>query len=457
MNLNIIILAAGNGKRMYSEIPKVLHCLGGVTMLERVVNTAQRLEPTSIYVVHGNGGEQVKSQLSYLPVHWVQQTKQLGTGHAVLQAIDKIPADDQVLILYGDVPLISIETLESLLNNMPKNGLGLVVTELEDPSGLGRIIRNPMGNIIAIVEHRDANEAQLKIKEINTGILTAPAYRLKNYLPSLKNKNAQSEYYLTDVIALAVSDGCPVGGVLAGCPEEVLGVNDRQQLAKLERYYQRQAAYHLMLQGATLMDPERFDLRGELLVEQDVIIDINVVISGKVTIGANSTIGANTLISDTQVGNHVTIKSHCVIDGAVIEDDCVIGPYARIRPGTHIKKNAHVGNFVEIKSTKLGESSKVNHLTYLGDAVIGKNVNVGAGTITCNYDGATKHPTFIEDNVFIGSNTALVAPIRVGKNATVGAGSTLTQDVPDDTLAITRSKQKTVVGWKRPVKSKKST
>lgn len=442
MNLSIIILAAGRGKRMESSTPKVMHKIGGVPMLERVVRTAQELNPNKIYVVHGNGSDILTKNFSHLPVKWVKQKQQLGTGHAVLQAIPYCKNSEKVIVLYADVPLISAETLKKLLSETPKNSVGIVVTALEDPAGFGRIIRNEMGNVTAIVEHKDANEKERAIKEINTGILTAPAKELKKWLPKLKNKNAQGEYYLTDLIGLVANAGFPVGGVLAQCHEEVKGVNDRWQLAELERYFQYETARALTLKGVTIVDPKRFEARAASLeIAQDVELDINVILEGKIKIGFNTRIGSHVVLKNVEIGKNVTVLPNTIIENATIQNDAKIGPFARIRPGTFISENAHVGNFVEVKNTKLGVGSKANHLTYLGDATIGKKVNIGAGTITCNYDGKKKYRTTIEDGAFIGSNTALVAPVKIGKKAMVGAGSTITQNVSAKKLALGRARQ----------------
>ncbi|WP_260511899.1 bifunctional UDP-N-acetylglucosamine diphosphorylase/glucosamine-1-phosphate N-acetyltransferase GlmU [Coxiella burnetii] len=453
MGLSVIILAAGQGKRMASSTPKILHPLGGIPLLERVVNTARLLNPHTIHVVYGNGGSHVREKLNYLPVHWIEQSQPLGTGHAVLQAIPFCQNEDRVLILYGDVPLISPKTLNSLLENTPSNGLGVVVAELPDPTGLGRIIRDDFGNILSIVEHKDAEEHQLKIREINTGIMTTTAMNLKKWLPQLNNNNCQKEYYLTDTVALAVAEGCPVGGVAAKCCEEVQGVNDRWELTKLERYYQRLMAKKLSLAGVTIIDPERFDARGENIeIAPDVVIDVNVILEGNVQLDRNVRIGPNVILKNTTVGENTEIHANSVIEAAVIKANCSVGPFARLRPGSVLEEGAKVGNFVEMKKTTLGRGSKANHLTYLGDTIIGKNVNVGAGTITCNYDGANKWQTKIEDGAFIGSNVALVAPLTVGKNATIGAGSTLSQDAPPDQLTVARERQRTIKGWHRPTK-----
>ena len=452
MGLSVVILAAGKGKRMISEIPKVMHKLAGVPMLERVVRTAQTLNPSQIQVVYGNGGSAVRQALDYLPVKWVEQEEQLGTGHAVMQALPCIPDDDQVLVLYGDVPLISDTTLSYLLEKTATNALGLVVTELEDPTGLGRIVRDELGNIVAIVEHKDANEQQLLIREVNTGICTTSAKNLKRWLPRLKNANAQGEYYLTDIVGLAGVDGVSVGGVLARSTQEVQGVNDRWQMAQLEHYYQSEMAKQLALSGVAIMDMHRTYVRGDVDISQDVVLDVNVVMEGNVKLGKHTRIGPNVMLKDAQVGEGVIIGAHSVIDGVIIEDNCEVGPFSRLRPGTILRRGAKVGNFVELKKTTLGEGSKANHLAYLGDAEIGANVNVGAGTITCNYDGANKHKTVIEDDVFIGTNNSLVAPVTLEKASTTGAGSTITADVPADTLAVGRGKQRNIEGWQRPVK-----
>jgi bifunctional UDP-N-acetylglucosamine pyrophosphorylase / glucosamine-1-phosphate N-acetyltransferase len=456
MGLNVIILAAGKGTRMVSSIPKVMHKLAGIAMLEHVVRTAESLNPKSIQVVYGNGGSAVRDDLDYLDVTWVEQKEQLGTGHAVMQALPNVDDADQVLVLYGDVPLISCETLNKLAAETPANGLGLIVTELADPTGFGRIIRNEMGNIISIVEHKDANAQQLTVKEVNTGIVTTTAQHLKCWLPALKNNNSQGEYYLTDIVSLAVEQGLFVGGVLAACTEEVQGVNDRWQLANLEHYYQQAMAKKLTLQGVTVMDMNRIYVRGHIELEQDVLLDINVMMEGTVKIGSMTRIGPNVMLKDCDIASNVTIGAHSIIDGAIIKEGCDVGPFARIRPGTVLEKGAKVGNFVELKKTHLGAGSKASHLSYLGDAKIGAGVNIGAGTITCNYDGVNKHVTTIEDGAFIGSNSSLVAPVTIGKNATIGANSAITADAPAETLSVARAKQRAVEGWSRPVKAEET-
>ncbi|MCH9643847.1 MAG: bifunctional UDP-N-acetylglucosamine diphosphorylase/glucosamine-1-phosphate N-acetyltransferase GlmU [Gammaproteobacteria bacterium] len=453
MGLHIVILAAGSGKRMASEAPKILHCIGGVSMLERVVMTAQSMKPEAIHVIYGNGGELVPTTLQHLPVNWVKQDEQLGTGHAVSKALPFCNAKDQILVLYGDVPLISIRTLRQLKRDTPHNGLGLVVTELEDPAGFGRIIRNEMGNITAIVEHKDATPTQRKIQEINTGILTTSAKHLKEWLPKLKKENKQGEYYLTDIVALAVDDGHPVGGVMAHCHEEVQGVNDRWEQAHLERYFQETQAKLLAYSGVTVRDPARLDVRGQVKVGKDVILDVNVVMEGNVEIGNGCIIGPGVVLKDVTIGRDVEIKANSVLEGAKVGDDCVVGPFARLRPGTVLEKQAQIGNFVEIKKTRIGKGSKVNHLTYMGDSTVGKSVNVGAGVITCNYDGVNKWPTTIADGAFVGSNCSLIAPVKIGKNATIGSGSIITKDAPADRLTLSVNlEQRAIKSWKEPTK-----
>ncbi len=456
MKLYTVILAAGEGKRMRSKLPKVLHTIGGLPMLERVINTTEGLKPKQIFVVHGNGSGKVQESLAHLDIAWVEQKEQLGTAHAVHQVIDHIPDDGNVLILYGDVPLISNELLVKLIDEVDTHSLGLVTAELETPDGFGRIIRDENSNVIDIIEHKDLAENELDIEEINTGIMLIPAKILKEFLPKIENKNSQGEYYLTDIIALAVADHININSVITSTPEEVLGVNDKYQLACLERFYQYQKAKEFTEQGLTLFDPERFDLRGELEFGQDVVIDLNVIIEGKVTLGNNVKVGANTVLRNITIGDDTIVLENCVLEEATVENSCRIGPFTRIRPGTQIESNAHVGNFVELKKTKLGENSKASHLTYLGDSTIGKDVNIGAGTITCNYDGQNKFETIIGDNAFIGSNSALVAPITISKGATIGAGSTITSNAPAGKLTVTRTRQKTIDCWQRPKKICKS-
>jgi len=454
MSLSVIILAAGEGSRMRSKIPKVLHPLGGKTLLEHVIATARQLDAHHICIVYGHGGEQVKSTLSYLDADWILQAEQLGTGHAVAQAMEPVAKHDTALILYGDVPLITPATLQKLIAAAGDHSLGLLTTPLENPAGYGRIIRDKAGHVIRIVEEKDANDQQRAVKEINTGIMAVQVKRLKTWLAALDNRNIQGEFYLTDIIAMAVNDGVTVNTVAPQTVTETLGVNNRAQLAELERYYQQQQAMQLMMSGVTLRDPNRFDLRGEITAGTDVTIDVNNVFEGKVVLGSRVQIGPNNIIRDATIADDVIIQSHCVIDNAVIGEQCRIGPYSRIRPETKLGKDVHIGNFVEIKKSRVKDGSKINHLSYVGDTAVGRNVNIGAGTITCNYDGANKHHTEIGDDVFIGSDTQLIAPVTVGSGATIGAGSTITRDVPPNELALSRSPQQSRSGWKRPIKKK---
>ncbi|PXF64332.1 bifunctional UDP-N-acetylglucosamine diphosphorylase/glucosamine-1-phosphate N-acetyltransferase GlmU [Kangiella spongicola] len=456
MALSVVILAAGKGTRMRSNLPKVLHPIAGRSMLEHVISTAQELQPHKIVVVAGHGIEQVEKQLKEIPVTIVEQAQQLGTGHAVDQALPVIDDKDQVLVLYGDVPLIKGETLKALTQAQPENGIGLLTVKLDDPIGYGRIIRDSEDNVVAIVEQKDANDEQLKVNEVNTGILCANGGQLKEWLSNIDNNNAQGEYYLTDCIAMAAESALEASGVVACHPEsaiEVEGVNSRVQLAQLERRYQEAKAQALLEQGVTLIDPARLDIRGELNCASDVLIDVNVIIEGNVTIESGATIGANVILSDCTIGAHTTVKPNSMVEGATIGKSCQVGPFARIRPGTLLEDEAFIGNFVETKKTTLGKGSKASHLTYLGDANIGEGVNVGAGVITCNYDGANKFVTTIEDGAFIGSDSQLVAPVTIGKNATVGAGTTVTKDVAAEELCISRVAQKSISGWQRPVKN----
>jgi bifunctional UDP-N-acetylglucosamine pyrophosphorylase / glucosamine-1-phosphate N-acetyltransferase len=448
MHLNIVILAAGEGKRLCSALPKVLHQIGGVPMLERVVITALSLKPNNIYVIYSKS--QVKQALSHLQAKWVLQSTQIGTGHAVLQALPHLNTYSQTLILCGDIPLLTSDLLEQLINTTSPQEIGMIVANLDQPEGFGRIIRNSKDKIISIIEQKDATKEQLAIKEINSGIFLMPTMLLKKYLPKLSNKNNQKEYYLTDVVSLAVKNRYPITSITATNSNEILGVNNRLQLATLERYYQQSMVKKLLLSGVTLLDPNRFDLRGEVTAGKDVTIDINVIISGKVIIGNNTKIDSNVILHNAKIGNNVHIKPNTIIEDAIIEENCIVGPFARIRPGSKIKARARVGNFVEIKNTELGNNSKASHLTYLGDTTIGKDVNIGAGTITVNYDGVNKHRTIIEDGAFIGSNSQLIAPVTIGKNATIGAGSTITENAPPNQLTLGRAKQCTIKNWQRP-------
>lgn len=438
-HLSIVILAAGNGKRMHSSLPKVLHPLAGVPMLERVVNTAESICPDEIIVVHGNH-DAIPKSLPDIDIKWVHQKEPKGTAHAVLSALPFISDNQKVLILYGDVPLISSETISKLIQSTPSDALGLIVAHFDCPYGLGRIIRNASSEIIKIVEEKDATPFEAAIREINTGILLAPASYLKKCLPDVNNQNAQKEYYLTDIIGQARANGLIIQSIEADS-NEVQGVNTLKELVTLERIYQYQTACKFLDQGILIKDPKRFDLCGHLQADSNVTVDVNVVLEGKIVIGSGCYIGSNTYLKNVTLGDNVVIQPHSIIENAVISDHCVVGPFARIRPGTHLGKHVRIGNFVEVKNSQLGEASKANHLSYLGDAVVADHVNIGAGVITCNYDGANKHQTHIESGVFIGSDVQLVAPVTVHKNAMVGAGSTITDDVPENTLAIARGRQ----------------
>lgn len=454
MSLNVVILAAGAGTRMRSRLPKVLHEVGGKPMLEHVVDAARQLDARRIQVVYGHGGEAVRSALVHLEVVWVEQGEQLGTGHAVAQTLPHMGAGDTVLVLYGDVPLISAETLRQVVAVAQQDSLGLLTVRLDDPRGYGRIVRDNQGGVVRIVEEKDASTEQRAIAEINTGMLAVSGERLQKWLAVLDNNNAQGEYYLTDIIAMAVREGVKVSTVTPLSVAEVMGVNNRVQLAEVERHYQRAQAERLMLAGITLRDPARFDVRGELSAGSDVTIDVNVVIEGKVVLGNGVRIGPNVVLRNAAIGDDVEILAQCVIEDAVIGAHCRIGPFARIRPETRLAADVHIGNFVEIKKSEIGQGSKINHLSYVGDATVGGNVNIGAGTITCNYDGANKHRTTIGNDVFVGSSTQLVAPVTVGDGATIGAGSTITRDAPPGELTLSRAPQQTRPGWKRPIKKK---
>ncbi|MBN8444115.1 MAG: bifunctional UDP-N-acetylglucosamine diphosphorylase/glucosamine-1-phosphate N-acetyltransferase GlmU [Gammaproteobacteria bacterium] len=454
MALNVVILAAGKGTRMKSSLPKVLHKVAERPMVQHVIDTANSLGAASINLVYGYGAEQLKAGLGEQPLHWVLQAEQLGTGHAVQQAIPHIADEDTVLILYGDVPLTRKETLEQLLATRDENGLAILTVILANPTGYGRIVREN-GKVVGIVEQKDATPAQLLINEVNSGIMAVPGKKLKAWLSGLQNNNAQGEFYLTDIVAMAAAEGVTITTAHPQNPIETEGANNRVQLAQLERAYQLRKAEELMLNGANLRDPARIDVRGEVQVGSDVMIDVNVIFEGKVVLGNGVSIGANCILKDVVIGANTEIKPNTMVESSTIGADCSVGPYARIRPDSVLADDSHVGNFVELKKTVLGQGSKANHLTYLGDSVIGSKVNVGAGTITCNYDGANKFQTTIEDGVFVGSNSSLVAPITLGKNSTVGAGSVVTQSVGEDELVVARTKQRHITGWKRPVKIKK--
>ena len=452
--MNIIILAAGPGKRMHSSTPKVLHRLAGRALLSHVFDAARQLLPKVICVVYGHGGELVRQAVGENGAVWVMQEPQLGTGHAVMQAAVHLDERWPTLVLYGDVPLIRVETLKQLIQATGK-GLGLLTATLDNPAGYGRILRNGK-KVVGIVEEKDANARQRALREINTGIVVAPTKKLKAWLAKLQNNNAQKEYYLTDIVALATKERVPVTAIQAEAAWEALGVNSHGQLAELERIYQRNAAQALLEQGVTLADPARCDVRGVLSCGRDVAIDVNCVFEGEVRLGDGVSIGANCVLKGVRIAAGTSIEPFCHIEEADIGANCRVGPYARIRPGTRLASDVHLGNFVEVKASSVGEGSRANHLAYIGDSEIGKNVNIGAGTITCNYDGANKHRTIVEDDVFIGSDTQLVAPVRVGKGATLGAGTTLTRDAPPGELTVSRAKQTTVPGWKRPAKRQES-
>ena len=454
MSLTIIILAAGAGKRMKSSKAKVLHSLGGRTLLQHVIDTSRKLNPEKICVVIGHCGDQVRQEINDQELCWAKQEQQLGTGHALMQAQHEIASDGMTLILYGDVPLTRVETLRNLLSEVGDKQCGLLTVNLDDPTGYGRIIRDVKTRAItSIVEHKDASEFQRDICEVNTGIMLVPNKYLHQWLPKLTNENTQGEYYLTDVIALAVKENIQIKIVQPSYVYEVLGVNDKKQLADLERIFQLENANELLKQGVSLADPARIDIRGSLLCDQDVSIDINCIFEGTVELQSNVKIGAHCFLKNVKIASDSTIQPYSHIENAEIGEDCKIGPFARIRPGTKLMKSVHVGNFVEVKNSQIGNGSKANHLSYLGDSIVGANVNVGAGTITCNYDGANKHQTVIEDDVFIGSDTQLVAPIRISKGTTIGAGSTITRDTPENALTLSRAKQISITGWKRPRKS----
>ncbi|MBB1269788.1 bifunctional UDP-N-acetylglucosamine diphosphorylase/glucosamine-1-phosphate N-acetyltransferase GlmU [Shewanella sp. SR44-3] len=451
MSLNVVILAAGKGTRMRSDLPKVLHPIAHKSMVQHVIDTANSLGSKAIQLVYGYGAQMLKTRLGEQAVNWVLQAEQLGTGHAVAQASPNINDDDTVLILYGDVPLIQQSTLNALLDARTQGGMAILTVDLPNPTGYGRIVRVD-GKVVGIIEQKDANEEQLQITEVNTGIMAVPGKALKTWLSRLSNSNAQGEYYLTDIVAMAHEDGVAIATAQPQSAIEVEGANNRVQLAQLERAYQARAAEKLMLEGANLRDPNRIDIRGDVSVGMDVMIDINVIFEGKVVLGNNVTIGAGAILIDCEIADNAEIKPYSIIEGAKLGQAASAGPFARLRPGAELKQDAHVGNFVEIKKAVLGVGSKAGHLAYIGDAKIGAGVNIGAGTITCNYDGVNKHLTVIEDDVFVGSDTQLVAPVTISKGATLGAGSTITKDVAENELVITRVKQRHIQGWQRPVK-----
>ena len=449
--LEAVILAAGQGTRMRSALPKVLHPLGGRPMLAHVIDAAAALGPHAVRVVYGHGGAQVPERLAALDVAWVEQAEQLGTGHAVARALPEVADDARVLILYGDVPLIRPETLERLLE-AAAGGLAILTVELAEPSGYGRVLRDAQGGVTGVVEHKDATAAQRAVTEINTGLLAADAALLKRWVARLDNANRQGEYYLTDIFALAREDGVAIGTAAPADADEVQGINDRVQLAAAERLFQRRQAEALMRAGVTVADPARLDVRGRVAAGRDVFLDVGVVLEGDVTLGDGARVGAHSVLRDSLLGEGAEVHEHSVVEGAAVGPGCQVGPFARLRPETRLEAGARVGNFVEVKKSRIGEGSKVNHLAYIGDTEMGAGVNIGAGTITCNYDGANKHRTVIGDGAFIGSDTQLVAPVEVGEDATIGAGSTISRDAPAGKLTLSRSKQQTIDGWQRPKK-----
>ncbi|MBA3536775.1 MAG: bifunctional UDP-N-acetylglucosamine diphosphorylase/glucosamine-1-phosphate N-acetyltransferase GlmU [Tatlockia sp.] len=454
MSLQIVILAAGQGKRMYSDTPKVLHKLAGKAMLEQVIETAQQLNPEAIHVIYGHGGERIKAALPDLPLNWIEQKEQLGTGHALMQALAHLQQASKVLVLSADVPLIQANTLQTLIDisNRDKAALTLLLATLDNPTGLGRIIRNENGKICAIIEEKDATAEQKQIKEIYSGICCVSVSNLASWLPRISNSNAQGEYYLTEIISKAAEEQLEIASMQASDFIEIQGVNNRLQLQQLERIWQKRNAEKIMLSGVTIADANRIDIRGEFTCDQDVFIDINAIFIGRVSLGKGTRIGPNCLLTNVTIGENCEIFANSVLEDCVIANHCQIGPFARLRPGTKLAAQCKIGNFVETKNACFDEGSKASHLSYLGDVTLGKQVNIGAGTITCNYDGANKHQTIIEDGVFIGSDTQLVAPVTIGANATIGAGSTIRKNVTAGELTLSENKQKTVFGWKRPVK-----
>ncbi len=456
MPVSVVILAAGQGKRMNSRLPKVMQPLAGRPLLAHVLATAHSVRPAAIYVVYGHGGDQVKDAFPDVDAHWVLQAQQLGTGHAVGQALPAIPDDHRVLVLCGDVPLVRGHTLERLLADSAADELAMLTAVVDDPSGYGRVLRNTLGEVVRVIEEKDASPEQRRVTEVNTGLLALEAGALRRCLARLDNHNAQGEYYLTDVIGLAIEDGIKVRGIICDSATEVLGINDRAQLAVAERTYQRQIAADLLARGVTLADPGRIDVRGEIKTGRDVFIDVGAVFEGRVELGDGVQIGPYAVIADAALGEGCVVHAHSVLRGVVAAAGCEIGPFARLRPGAELAEHVKIGNFVEVKNARLADHAKVNHLSYVGDTTVGRDVNVGAGTITCNYDGANKHRTVIGDGAFIGSGSMLVAPVEIGAGATVGAGSTITKDVPSGELVVARGKQVTVPGWQRPKKKPKS-
>ena len=452
MPLSVVILAAGQGKRMKSDLPKVLQPLAGRPLLAHVIDSARAVGAADIHVVFGHGGERVREAPLGDDLHWALQAEQLGTGHAVMQAMPGVKDDARVLVLYGDVPLVRPDTLRRLIDAAADGSLAVLSVRMKDATGYGRIVRDRGGRVVRIVEHKDANTKERAIDEVNTGLMAAPAGQLRRWLNGITNDNAQGEYYLTDVVEQAVRDGVAIEAVVADSEDEVLGVNDKQQLAEVEAVNRRRRAEDLMAQGVTLVDPARFDARGPVEVGRDVYIDVNVVLEGRVKLGDRVRIGPNVVLRDCEIGADTEILPSCMLEQAVVGAHCRIGPFARLRPGAVLDDEVHVGNFVEVKKSRLKRGAKANHLSYIGDATVGERANVGAGTICCNYDGANKWPTEIGDGASIGSGTMLVAPVKIGDGATIGAGSTITRDAPPGKLTIERGRQVTIEGWKRPEK-----
>ncbi|MCK5818333.1 MAG: bifunctional UDP-N-acetylglucosamine diphosphorylase/glucosamine-1-phosphate N-acetyltransferase GlmU [Psychromonas sp.] len=456
MSLSVVILAAGKGTRMLSTLPKVLHKIADKPMLQHVIDTVKHLDADNIHVIYGHGGDKLKKTITEPGLNWIEQSEQLGTGHAMQVALPHFKSNEKILIVYADVPLLSTDTLQKLIEAQANNDIGLLTINLDDPLGYGRIVRID-GMVSEIVEQKDASEIQQKICEVNTGILVASVCDLHRWLPALSNENASQEFYLTDIIKMAHQEGAAIETVQPSNSSEVEGVNNRLQLARLERIYQLNQAEKLLLQGTMVRDPTRFDLRGEVACGQDVDIDINVIIKGKVTLGDNVVIGANCILIDCELADNVEIKANSIVEKSIIGEGSDVGPFARIRPNTVLNKNVHIGNFVEIKNSMLGNDSKCGHLTYLGDTIVGERVNIGAGVITCNYDGANKFQTVIGDDAFIGSDCQLIAPVTVESCATTGAGTTISQNVPQGNLSIARVRQRNIKNWKRPVKISKYT
>lgn len=448
MTLQVVILAAGQGKRMFSDVPKVLHELAGKPLLDHVIEKAHRLSRTEPpIVIFGHQGHVIREALSHHNVKWIEQKDQLGTGHALLQALPQLNDEANVLVLYGDVPLTSEEMLTRLVTETPKNAIGMITAHLPNPTGYGRIVRDAEQKIVSIVEEKDATETVRAIHEVNSGIYFVPVKYLKKWLPTLQNKNAQGEYYLTDIITLAQQENIPIHSVSPKEPEEIFGVNDRLQLAQLERFYQKQMAEKLMRQGVAIADPNRLDIRGQVDVGRDVFLDVNVILEGKVVLGNGVRVGANTILRDTKLGERVEVKPHSMLDGAEVGSDCVIGPFARLRPGAVLNSQVHIGNFVEIKNSNVGVKTKINHLSYIGDSDVGSEVNIGAGTITCNYDGVNKHRTIIGDRVMVGSDSTLVAPVTLHDDVYVAAATTIRENVPAGALVFNKREEIHREGW----------